>query len=244
MATRTVLSFLDIDQTDPTPNMGVNINSILPDAMPRFQRKTSGPFAGALMYSQTGPAGAGGLLSWKLPAPRDANGTLLTHVAFEYEMYVDQANWDQEFRAEFDAKIVTSPAATANTLTNNIINLSTQANATKALMAQIDNMLKQWSDTGIIEGIQPDTWNKIRVIGSYDPVAKTFSVESFTINGGAPQLVPATMQNLPWQSDTGWFAGTAGGVDIQVQAEQTKDGGLEFMVRKINFYASNQPLVF
>lgn len=238
---RTLLQFLNIESTDPTPNMGPNINSVVPDALPRFQRKTSGPFAGALMYSQTGPAGAGGLISWKLPAPKDANGNILRHIKTEYELYVDAANFDQEWRGEFDNKIVLIPAATGSTFTNNIINLSTQANATKALMFQIDNALKQWADTGAIEGILPDQWNHICIIASFDEVAKTFSVESVTVNGGAPQPVPATMQNLPWQSDTGWGAGTNGLMNIQVQGEQQFAGSLEFMVRNIHVSCSDQP---
>lgn len=232
---RTLLQFLNIESTDPTPNMGPNINSILPDALPRFQRKTSGSFAGALMYSQTGPAGAGGLLSWNLDPPMTRSGIVLPHLKYEYDLFVASENWDQEWRAEFDLKIVTIPAATGTTVTNNIINLSTQANASRGWAFQADNAAKVWADEGITEALGPDTWNHVGVTASFDQVAKTFGVESLN---GVPVPTP---QVLPWQTDTGWFAGTVGGIKVQVQGEQQFAGSLEFMVRNINVYASDQP---
>lgn len=243
---RTLLQFSDIEQTDPTPNMGANINNILPDAPPRFQRKTSGPYVGALVYSQTGPAGCGGILSWTLPPPIDGNGNILTHFKMEWDRYIDAANFDQAWRLEMDAKIVVSPAATGQTVTNNVPDGSTQLNQSKGWMFQIDDKTPIWVDTGILAPPVPDTWIHYCVTGSIDPIAKTLSIETHNAYPSAsipttPQAVPVALQKVPWVTDKGWYAGTkAGGTKIQVQAEQQFAGGFEFMVWHVCFSCSDQ----
>lgn len=250
MGIRTIVSVLGIEQSDPAANMGTNINNILPDAPPRWQRKASGAFAGALEYSQSGPAGCGGILSWNLAPPIDGNGNVLTHFKLEWDRYIDALNFDQAWRLEMDAKIVTNPAATGNTITNNVGDASSQLNKDKGWMFQIDDKTPLWTDTPILAPPVPDAWIHYCMTGSIapDPVAPTLSVESFLAHlvgspAPDPQLVPKALQGVAYITSKGWFSGTKGGVKIQAQAEQQFAGSFEMVLWHVNFYASDQPFV-
>jgi hypothetical protein len=180
----------------------------------------------------------GGLVSLKLPVPRQPDGTFYVYGALQLQFLFPGAVWHNFARHEIDLKTCIKGSPDPNTQIPNICDWSTQWNRDTGQF-QIDKAGGGWIDSGFIvppDEMTPDEWHEQSYRFWFDPDRGIFSVLSIRFDDRRYEI-PEELQNVPLLASN-WSEISA----YQIQNEGFKPGST--LVQYRNGFAawSNEPI--